>query len=87
MSSDTGSTQSAASAMRQSKTKRHTAMMQVEIIEPKNSGIQCEKACSSFVQSAMMVVVRSERSRLPKKESGSFRSFSASAMRRTELSL
>ena len=61
--------------------------MTVEIMEPKNSGIQCEKDCSSVVQSAMMVVVRSLKSRFPKKDRGSFRSFSASEMRRTELSL
>ena len=66
---------------------KQTATMTVEIMEPKNSGIQCEKDCSSVVQSAMMVVVRSDKSRLPKKDSGSLRSFSASEMRRTELSL
>lgn len=84
---DTGITHSAASAMRQSKAKRSRAMSTVEIREPNRPGMKWEQVFSSTSQSAMMVLVRSARSRLPKKASGSFRKRSASARRRLPLSL
>ena len=86
MAKETGSTQRAARAMRQSKKNRLIAMSTVKIIDPKNSGIQCENAVSNVAQSDMMVVVRSARSFLPKKDSGSLRSFSAREILRTALS-
>ena len=86
MAKDTGSTQRADSAMRQSYTRRQTAISTVEMTEPASSGMKWEKLCSRNVQSAIMVLVRSARSFLPKKERGIFRSCSASVMRRTPLS-
>ena len=86
IANDTGSTHNDASAIRQSIIIRHTAMRLVEIIDPASSGIKCEKLCSRKVQSAMIVLVRSARSFLPKNESGSFLSLSASVTLRTPLS-
>ena len=42
--------------------------------EPNRPGMKWEQSFSSTSQSAMMVLVRSARSRLPKKDRGSFRS-------------
>ena len=83
---ETGITHSAASAMRQSKASRLTAISTVEINEPNRPGIKWEQVFSSTSQSAMMVLVRSARSRLPKKDRGSLRSRSARFRRRTPLS-
>lgn len=83
----TGSTHNAATAMRQSKKNRLSAISVVEIREPISSGIQWEDAVSNRSQSLMMALVRSVKSRLPKKDSGSWRSFSAREIRRTPLSL
>ena len=79
-------THKAARAMRQSKTNIPAATSVVERIEPISSGIKWEKAVSSVVQSAIIVLVRSARSFFPKKDSGIFLSFSASVMRLTPLS-
>ena len=68
MAKATGNTHSAASAMRQSNTKRLMEIKTVEIMEPASSGIKWEKLCSKKVQSAMMVLVRSARSFFPKKD-------------------
>ena len=87
MATDTGMTHRAASAIRQSKTNSPTEISTVEISEPKIPGIKWEQTFSSTSQSAMMVLVRSARSRLPKKDSGSFRSRSARVSRRMPLSL
>ena len=87
MAKATGSTQSAASAMRQSNTKRLMEMKTVEIMEPASSGIKWEKLCYRKVQSAMMVLVRSARSFFPKKDRGILRSRSASVILRTPLSV
>jgi len=87
MAMDTGMTHSAASAMRQSKANRLTAISTVEIREPKRPGMKCEQVFSSTSQSDMMVLVRSAKSRLPKKDRGSFRRRSAKLSRRTPLSL
>ena len=84
---ETGITHSAASAMRQSKANSPMAMSTVEMSEPNSPGMKWEQVFSSTSQSAMMVLVRSARSRLPKKERGSLRSRSARASRRTPLSL
>ena len=86
MAADTGMTHSAASAMRQSKRNRPSAMSTVEKSEPNRPGMKCEQVFSSTSQSAMMVLVRSARSRLPKKDSGSLRRRSASVRRRIPLS-
>ena len=84
---DTGITHSAASAMRQSNAKRPSAISTVEISEPNRPGMKCEQVFSSTSQSAMIVLVRSARSRLPKKDSGSLRRRSARVRRRMPLSL
>ena len=73
--------------MRQSKKNKPTAMMVVEIRDAISSGIQCEDAVSSVAQSAIIVLVRSDKSFFPKKERGSLRNFSARVIRRTPLSL
>ncbi len=86
MAKETGRTHRAAIAMRQSKENSPIAIRRVEMMEPASSGIKWEKLCSKKVQSAMMVLVKSARSFLPKKESGIFRSCSARVMRRTPLS-
>ena len=83
---DTGSTQSAASAIRQSKKKRLTATSAVETHAPISSGIKWEDAVSMVAQSAMIVLVRSDRSFFPKNDNGILRIFSASVIRRTPLS-
>ncbi len=86
MAKDTGSTHRAARAMRQSMQNSPAATRVVEQMAPASSGTKWEKLCSRKVQSAMMVLVRSARSFLPKKDRGSFRSRSARVMRRTPLS-
>ena len=83
---ETGSTHSAAKAILQSKKKRLNATSAVEIHAPISSGITWEETVSIVAQSAMIVLVRSDRSFLPKNESGIFLSFSASVMRLTPLS-
>ena len=83
----TGNTHSAANAMRQSNTKRLMEIKTVEMMEPASSGMKWEKLCSKKVQSAMMVLVRSAKSFFPKKDSGIFRSRSASVILRTPLSV
>ena len=87
MAMDTGITHSAASAMRQSNRNSPRAMSTVEIREPNRPGMKWEQVFSSTSQSAMMVLVRSAKSRLPKKDRGSFRSCSARVSRRMPLSL
>ena len=87
MAKATGSTHSAASAMRQSNTIRLMEIKIVEIMEPASSGMKWEKLCSKKVQSAMIVLVRSAKSFFPKKDSGIFRSRSASVILRTPLSV
>lgn len=87
MRNDTGSTHKEARASRQSKKKRDMAIIVVEMMEPTSSGIQCEEAVSILAQSSMTAFVRSARSRLPKKDKGSFRRCSARDTRRTPLSL
>ena len=59
----------------------------VESREPNRAGMKWEQSFSSTSQSAMMVLVRSARSRLPKKDRGSLRSRSARVKRRVPLSL
>ena len=86
MAKDTGSTHNAARAMRQSKKNIPIDTRVVDIIDPKSSGIKCEKLCSKNVQSAMIVLVRSARSFLPKNDRGIFLSFSARVIRLTPLS-
>ena len=86
MAKDTGSTHSAAKAIRQSTKSRPTATSTVEQMEPTSSGMKWEKLCSRKVQSAMMVLVRSDRSFFPKKDRGICRSRSARVTRRTPLS-
>ena len=61
-------------------------MSVVEIIDPMSSGTQWDVPVSMVAASAMMVLVRSARSFLPKKDSGRRRSFSASAILRRPLS-
>lgn len=61
-------------------------MIKVEIIEPISSGIQCDDAVSNKEQSAIIVLVKSDKSFFPKKERGSLRNFSASDIRLTPLS-
>ena len=87
MAADTGMTHRAASAIRPSKANRLRAMSTVEMREPNRPGMKWEQSFSSTSQSAMMVLVRSARSRLPKKDRGSFRSRSARVRRRVPLSL
>ena len=83
---ETGSTHNAAIAILQSKKNKLSATNAVEIQAPNSSGIQCEDAVSSVAQSAMIVLVRSDKSFFPKKDSGILRSFSARLIRRTPLS-
>ena len=80
-------THRAASAIRPSKANRLRAMSTVEMREPNRPGMKWEQFFSSTSQSAMMVLVRSARSRLPKKDRGSLRSHSARVRRRVPLSL
>ena len=80
-------THRAASAIRHSKANRLRAMSTVEMREPNRPGMKWEQSFSNTSQSAMMVLVRSARSRLPKKDRGSFRSRSARVRRRVPLSL
>ena len=87
MAADTGMTHRAASAIRHSKANRLRAMSAVEMREPNRPGMKWEQSFSSTSQSAMMVLVRSARSRLPKKDKGSLRSRSARVRRRVPLSL
>ena len=61
-----GITQTAASAILQSKKKRLMPMSVVEIIDPMSSGTQWDVPVSMVAASAMMVLVRSARSFLPK---------------------
>ena len=86
MAKATGSTHRAARASRQSNASRPRAISRVERMDPASSGMKWEKLCSRKVQSAMMVLVRSARSFLPKKDRGILRSCSASVIRRTPLS-
>ena len=86
MANATGITHTAASAILQSKKNSPITISVVDINAPTSSGIQCELAVSINAQSDMIVFVRSARSFLPKNESGSFLSFSASVLRRTPLS-
>ena len=74
---ETGITQSAARAIRQSKTKSPAAIRIVEINEPNSPGIKCEVLFSITSQSDIIVLVRSARSLLPKNDRGSLRSLSA----------
>ena len=83
MANATGSGQTAASAMRQLKNSIDTAMTVVERIAPYSGATKWDWLCSSTAQSFMMEEVRSARSFFPKKDSGIFRSFSASPTRRT----
>ena len=82
-----GSTQSAARAILQSKKNKLIAIIVVDISEPISSGIQCEDAVSSVAQSAIIVLVRSDKSFLPKNERGIFLNFSARAILLIPLSL
>ena len=84
---DMGSTQSAARAILQSKKNKLIAIIVVDISEPTSSGIQCEDAVSSVAQSAIIVLVRSDKSFLPKNERGIFLNFSARAILLIPLSL
>ena len=86
MAMDTGITHSDDSAMRQSKANSPSEIRIVEISEPNRPGMKCEQVFSSTSQSAMIVLVRSARSRFPKKDSGNFRNRSASASLRLPLS-
>lgn len=63
---DTGMHQTAANAILKSKKNIDNESKIVEAIEPKNSGIKCDKACSIPVTSERIVVVKSERSRFEK---------------------
>ena len=87
MATDTGMTHNAARAIRPSKANRLRAMSTVEMREPNRPGMKWEQSFSNTSQSAMMVLVRSARSRLPKKDRGSLRSRSARVRRRVPLSL
>ena len=87
MATDTGMTHNAARAIRPSKANRLRAMSTVEMREPNRPGMKWEQSFSNISQSAMMVLVRSARSRLPKKDRGSLRSRSARVRRRVPLSL
>ncbi len=80
-------THNAARAIRHSKANRLRAMSTVEMREPNRPGMKWEQSFSNTSQSAMMVLVRSARSRLPKKDKGSLRSRSARVRRRVPLSL
>lgn len=62
-------------------------MSVVEIMEPISSGTQCDVPVSMVAASAMMVLVRSAKSFLPKYDKGSRRSFSANDILRRPLSL
>ena len=86
MMNATGITHTAAIAIFQLKKNRLITTMAVDISDPTSSGIQWEDAVSMMAQSLIMVLVRSARSFLPKKESGIFRSFSARVRRLTPLS-
>ena len=86
MPNETGSTQSAAIAIRQSKIKIPTAIRSVEITEPTNSGTQWDNPLSNDAQSAISTVVKSDRSLFPKNDIGILRSFSARDSLRTPLS-
>ena len=66
MRNETGSTHSAARAIRQSKENRLTATRAVEMQAPTSSGMKWEEAVSIRAQSAMMVLVKSDRSFFPK---------------------
>ena len=70
----------------QSMTNKLMAVMINMIIVPKNCGTALEKTRSNAVQSPIMVEVKSDKSLCPKKESGSFLSFSASVILRDALS-
>ena len=83
----TGSTHTAARVIRRSKKNRLITTIVAEIMAPISSGIKWELAVSSHAQSPIIVLVRSARSFLPKKDNGSFRSFSANVRRRTPLSI
>ena len=61
--------------------------MVVAITEPISSGIQWEEAVSKVAQSFIMALVRSVRSRCPKKDNGSLRICSARESLRMPLSL
>ena len=87
MMKEIGSTQSAAIAIRQSKKNNPMATIVVEMQAPTSSGTKCDDAVSIWAQSAMIVLVRSDRSFFPKKESGIFLNFSASVIRLTPLSI
>ena len=79
-------TQSAASAILGSNKNIPSEIRTVEISEPKSPGMKCEQVFSSTSQSDIIVLVRSARSRLPKKDSGSLRRRSARLRRRFPLS-
>ena len=71
---------------KQGRTEVPTAISVVEIQEPTSSGMKWEDAVSMVAQSAIMVLVRSDRSFFPKKDNGILRSCSARAILRTPLS-
>ena len=64
----------------------HTPITSVEPMEANSWGTEWENIWSRLEQSAIMVEVRSLRSRFPKKDSGSLRSVSAKLTRRLALS-
>ena len=83
---DIGSTHSAAIAILQSKKNSPIATNAVDMHAPTSSGIKCDDAVSICAQSAIIVLVRSDKSFFPKNESGIFLNFSASVIRLTPLS-
>ena len=70
-----------------SATDAMPSLSTMESREPNRPGMKWEQSFSNTSQSAMMVLVRSARSRLPKKDRGSLRSRSARVRRRVPLSL
>ena len=67
----TGSGQNAAMPKRQSKAIAPTTTMALDMPVPNSWGTTCMNSRSWSAQSFMMVFVRSDRSRLPKNDSGS----------------
>ena len=84
---DMGTTHSTASPIRQSAAIRHTPMIAVDRKAPMSSGIKWENAFSINALSAIMVVVKSARSRFPKKDMGRVLSLSARRIRILALSV
>ena len=82
----TGSGQNAAMPKRQSKAIAPTTTMALDMPVPNSWGTTCMNSRSWSAQSFMMVFVRSDRSRLPKNDSGSILRCSAMPSRLRALS-